>query len=916
MILQTMESQNLSQLVQTEEFLPKCAALAENIDVKKCSSFELNPYFSVGSLHSDFLDIAEMVTVSDSAVTKCGIINVTECVPEIETCSDIYSNGRDLSVEETYFKQSPCADDVPFEVSRPQEVFPTAANNPCEYTSTSVNESPPVLKSMDVSYLACSATSDVFIDAKCFCGICNDCCKMIKSAVFQSKEFSNFCDFPTEIAHVVEISTSVDHNCDNKILEFNRGSINTLQAHEATRSSVSVQVRDSLVLPDSCCGTCKLEVKANNSLISADSVGYLNSQANDKWLTSVAKADMTLTPLVLELREKGVESKDKIEAVCCLTEFQNSVVASSTLNMKMENSSIVQPSVLELYEMRMNSDKKTEVVSFPKGVVNDKNGRWNAIMTNDACLQPTPVLESREVEVELGEKADSTCLTDITNNLDACKLNLELRELKMKSEENNRATLCLTSFTNDLNGEYRLNAIIADDVPKPLSILESFDEKLKPNDDHDYSCKIVATSKTDYDFRLNAVVVDDGMVEFPSALDFYETEQNDHTAYHRNIRNNDNDEHVRNVVAEDSFHLSSPVSKPRKTEMKRKEGRSCKRFSADPGNIENFNASDNFLCSVFKNLGSGIDKSDIELTKHLMQGLCFLTPVRDILKSHRLLSPRTANHADISGNSLFSGFDEVECSTGGSKHCATGMGAIKVGDHLFEEHCGHFSVGSAHTACKNNVDVSSGKKCIRFGSVTIYYFPRAQGFTAISSDGGVALGMEAHHCDVKLLSSSDYAVQKDQQLLRGSHRKHKKKRLSSTPGVDYESHRAVQTLSSHKRTSLLRAAGIRQVDYCAIQEAVMINASRLMCGCFCTDGCVPDVCFCARMEIECLIDREGFPCKCSADSCGNPHGRTTFSPAEVHSHFVATLARLHAGDTPLPGVPSEEPPPAAELPRR
>ena len=51
------------------------------------------------------------------------------------------------------------------------------------------------------------------------------------------------------------------------------------------------------------------------------------------------------------------------------------------------------------------------------------------------------------------------------------------------------------------------------------------------------------------------------------------------------------------------------------------------------------------------------------------------------------------------------------------------------------------------------------KKRISFSAVTAYYFPRAQGFTCIPSQGGSTLGMALKHSHVESLSLSEHALQ-------------------------------------------------------------------------------------------------------------------------------------------------------------
>lgn len=54
---------------------------------------------------------------------------------------------------------------------------------------------------------------------------------------------------------------------------------------------------------------------------------------------------------------------------------------------------------------------------------------------------------------------------------------------------------------------------------------------------------------------------------------------------------------------------------------------------------------------------------------------------------------------------------------------------------------------------------SKRKKTIAFDKVTVYYFPRAQGFTCVPSQGGSTLGMASQHAHVQHFSILEHAVE-------------------------------------------------------------------------------------------------------------------------------------------------------------
>ncbi|KAJ8670542.1 hypothetical protein QAD02_001801 [Eretmocerus hayati] len=64
-------------------------------------------------------------------------------------------------------------------------------------------------------------------------------------------------------------------------------------------------------------------------------------------------------------------------------------------------------------------------------------------------------------------------------------------------------------------------------------------------------------------------------------------------------------------------------------------------------------------------------------------------------------------------------------------------------------------------AKKLNADEESSKKRrnIQFDAVTVYYFPRAQGFTCVPSQGGSTLGMSATHTHAERFSLSEHAAE-------------------------------------------------------------------------------------------------------------------------------------------------------------
>lgn len=204
------------------------------------------------------------------------------------------------------------------------------------------------------------------------------------------------------------------------------------------------------------------------------------------------------------------------------------------------------------------------------------------------------------------------------------------------------------------------------------------------------------------------------------------------------------------------------------------------------------------------------------------------------------------------------------------------------------------------------------RKGITFDSVTVFYFPRAQGFTCVPSQGGSTLGMGAQHSHVKKFSLDQHAVEQrriHRQLLQQL--RSERNVTSGTVGsssdesdsedepsdaseseMDLDNYYFLQPVPTRQRRALLRAAGVRKIDSLEKDECRDIRSSREFCGCGCKGYCDPDTCSCSQAGIKCQVDRLNFPCGCSRDNCGNSSGRIEFNPVRVRTHFIHTLMRL------------------------
>lgn len=202
---------------------------------------------------------------------------------------------------------------------------------------------------------------------------------------------------------------------------------------------------------------------------------------------------------------------------------------------------------------------------------------------------------------------------------------------------------------------------------------------------------------------------------------------------------------------------------------------------------------------------------------------------------------------------------------------------------------------------------------VSFDSVTVYYFPRAQGFTCVPSQGGSTLGMSRHHVQVRKFSITEHAIEQrrvHRQMIQQIRTESAKTPSTSTATsseeseseeeqsdvseneIDMDNYYMLQPVPTRQRRALLRAAGVRKIETYERDDCRDIRTSREFCGCGCKGYCDPETCSCSQAGIKCQVDRLNFPCGCSRDSCGNSSGRIEFNPVRVRTHFIHTLMRL------------------------
>ncbi|XP_061820809.2 cysteine/serine-rich nuclear protein 2 [Nerophis lumbriciformis] len=217
---------------------------------------------------------------------------------------------------------------------------------------------------------------------------------------------------------------------------------------------------------------------------------------------------------------------------------------------------------------------------------------------------------------------------------------------------------------------------------------------------------------------------------------------------------------------------------------------------------------------------------------------------------------------------------------------------------------------------------SPGGKRVRFDAVTVYYFPRRQGFTSVPSQGGSSLGMDHRHSSIRRYTLGEFAREQEsshrhalRQHLRQEKLNARKMKLTSNgtvecvqadmltlddvsdedldmDAVEVDDCFFLQPLPTKRRRALLRASGVARIDAREKTELRAIRLSREECGCDCRLYCDPRHCGCSQAGIKCQVDRMSFPCGCTRDGCGNMAGRVEFNPLRVRTHYLHTVMKL------------------------
>ncbi|XP_044225062.1 cysteine/serine-rich nuclear protein 1-like [Thunnus albacares] len=213
---------------------------------------------------------------------------------------------------------------------------------------------------------------------------------------------------------------------------------------------------------------------------------------------------------------------------------------------------------------------------------------------------------------------------------------------------------------------------------------------------------------------------------------------------------------------------------------------------------------------------------------------------------------------------------------------------------------------------------------VRFDLVTVFSFPRCQGFTSVPSRGGATLGMVQRHSTLQRFTVAEHAVEqrhRRREKLRDRLReqrlealKHKlitsgaidqreadRLTVDQVPHEDIDVHISdseledgsfLQPYSSRQRQALLLAAGVKRIDKEEKRQLHALRVSREDCGCDCQGFCEPETCACSLAGIKCQVDRFNFPCGCTKDSCGNAQGHIKFDSRRAQTHYIHTVMRL------------------------
>ncbi|NXI52316.1 CSRN1 protein, partial [Chloroceryle aenea] len=271
------------------------------------------------------------------------------------------------------------------------------------------------------------------------------------------------------------------------------------------------------------------------------------------------------------------------------------------------------------------------------------------------------------------------------------------------------------------------------------------------------------------------------------------------------------------------------------------------------------------------------------------------------------------------------GDDSTYCS---SSSCSPLSSSASSGWESDEESsCGEPKPSSALTSSFTPTSILKKSKRLKknnveFDRVTVFYFPRCQGFTSVPSRGGCTLGMVSKHSSSRHFTLAEFSKEQENVRRKKLEEKLKEEKLEAlkwkltmngtkeseeanqltiedisdddidVSSVDLEDGFFLQPYPAKKRRALLKAVGVKKIDKEEKRELHNIRLSREDCGCDCQEVCDPETCSCSLAGIKCQMDHTSFPCGCTKDGCGNTEGRIEFNQARVQTHFIHTIMKL------------------------
>ncbi|XP_034411772.1 cysteine/serine-rich nuclear protein 1-like isoform X2 [Cyclopterus lumpus] len=252
----------------------------------------------------------------------------------------------------------------------------------------------------------------------------------------------------------------------------------------------------------------------------------------------------------------------------------------------------------------------------------------------------------------------------------------------------------------------------------------------------------------------------------------------------------------------------------------------------------------------------------------------------------------------------------------------------------FTPHSPSSPTGSPIRPILKRARLAGARSSVRFDQVTVFSFPRCQGFTSVPGRGGATLGMARRHSALQRYTLAEHALERR----HGRRERRRRERLEALklkltasgavdqreadgltvdqiPDDDTDVHIGdgdledggfLQPYSSKQRQALLQAAGVNRIDRDEKRQLHALRVSREACGCDCRGFCEPETCACSLAGIKCQVDRFNFPCGCTKDGCGNTQGRIEFNSRRVQTHYIHTVMKLELQRRLQDETPSQE----------